>query len=1060
MGQFYEANPAFDILTFNFLDSEAVSELHMEAASMLSLLDKLKSYQRLLRLYPSVPVAETLISENINSSVKIANLSQSSFVKNFAPEFGADGTEIAQKVYNTALHVNNKIMHLVASARGLSSTASFTNMLANNVHEDVTKTFENLPSYKDFFGSLDYCTCSECKSIFGAAAYLVDLLRIIDKGITQPNTGILDGLHFFDRRPDIETIELTCENTNTLIPYLEIVNRLLTNTLGSYLKESNSLLAGNVNLTLANTYYPFNLPFQLPLQQVETVVDNKNVLLSEIDAVLSKDPSMTAGQARKLLKLSIETLNNLKSQNAGTLADIVSKNYGITVTSGNLAGLDQVPTFLTQSGLALMDLERLLTQNLSAKEIFDVTGAYTPSVFGPNLTLQQEGSSITGTYGSDGTLKGAIDGQVVRGQWKSATQAPPAENGDFEFTFTADGASFTGKWSKGMGMPWEASAWDGTLNGSSTQGIIPHSLFINGTLPDKQYLQIIAGASVDTIAGQSLQTLDRLNRFIRLSGLLDWSYADLNWILTTLGTQDITDSTFLEIAKIKKSIDKYNLDLNLLSCLWFDIKTIGMGQGAESAAPFDRIFNSQTIIQQTGKTYHPAISASATSFVNPLYKDQSALFVINQKLYDASNPDQQTQQRAAQGQTVISGIPASQNDVLSVALAAFGNVATIELTVSNLSTLYRHIMLAKQLNTTIDRYVLLLKLLGYGTGSGVNFTISAILNRDEVLRILDISQKIQASGFTVYDIDYLCNQTADAPISPYVNNGYRVSDLPSFLAALSVVLSGSACQKNSFAYNSLPSDYSAQIFTRLVSLGVISSSGLIVKDATTLTNEDWESIFVGDFIQNTDFIYDDDTDGISEDDSEKIFDDLVTQGILDTSGLIIKVLSAIDWNSILIGETPAKLDAAQQAYVLSVMQDEQTNLDADQKAFVISKLQSLQAHQSELFANQMGAFFGVTEDIASLAIDTVRGNNQAYLQIFIVAPNTAPTPDAKAFILNVSKSLMLQRVLALSKTQYASVCLCPNAYGLSAQNVYSLVSILEIAALKSLLESFGDTDKK
>lgn len=1056
MEQFYENNPGFDILTFNFLNPDSVSALRLPETGAEDFLERLKSYQRLLRLYPSVSVADTLISEDINSSVKIANLSQSVFIGKFGPKFGADGNEIARKIYNAAVDTNTKIMHLVSTARGISSGGSFSNMLANNVSEQVRKVFEDLPSYQDFFGSLDYCSCDECKSIFGAAAYLVDLLRIIEKGITQPNTGILDGLHFFDRRPDIKKIELTCENTNNLIPYLQIVNNLLAETLKNYLTQNNSLMNNDVYLTLANTYYPFNLPFHLPLQQIETVLDNKNILLSDVEAVFSKDSAMSANQARKVLGLSIETLENLKSHDANSLPAIVSKNYGVTVTSGNLAGLDQVPTFLAQTGLALTDLEQLLTENLNAKEFFDVTGLYTTTVFGPDLTLRQTGSSIIGTYGTDGKLKGSIDGTVVRGQWMSASQAPPATNGDFEFTFTTDGASFSGKWSKGLGMPWETSAWNGTLNGSSTQGIIPHSLFINSILPAKQYLQIVPGDSVDTIAGQSIETLDRLNRFIRLSGLLGWSYADLNWILTTLNSQDISDSTFLDLAKIKQCIDKYNLDLNLLSCLWFDIKTIGLGQGFESQAPFDQIFNSPTIIQQTGKTYHPAIAASSTSFVNPLYKDETYLFVINLKLYEGSNPDPATKQRVANGQIIIKGIPASQDDILKVAAAAFGEVETIELTVSNLSTLYRHIMLARQLNTTIDRYLVLFKLLDFIDTSGGISTIKAILDRDEVLLLLKTFRRIQNSGFTVYDIDYLLNQTIDNPVSPYVNNGYKLSDLPAFLSSLSFILTGSAAQENSFTFNSLTSDDSAQIFTRLVSFEVIGSTGLVIKDAATLTNENWETIFIGQYIQRFDFVYESFEHGISRDDSKTIFDDLIKQGILDESGLIVNVLSAIDWNSILIGSTPAKLDPVQQEFVLDTLQDAQQNLDDDQKTFVISKLQSLQTHQAELFANQIGAFFGVTEDIASKAIDTVRGKNEAYLEIFIVAPNAPPTAAAKTFILNVSKSLMLQRIPALTLKQFSSICLTPDAYILP--NVMD--SILDIANLKSVMESFSDTDNK
>lgn len=984
LDSFYKNNPDFDVLTFDFHNKESLAGLSIPESDKNETTKELMAYQRLLRLYPDASVAQRLISDNIDSSIKITAISQSVFIKTYGPKFGPNGPEIARKIYTAAMHSKAKVMHLVASVKNVAGSSNFNALLFNHISDDVTKTFEDLSSYQDFFGSLDYCDCEECKSIFGPAAYLVDLLRIIDKGITQPNSNISDGLHLFDRRPDLQTIELTCENTNHIVPYLEIVNNILKGALETSLKQENKLVGGDAYLTLANTYYPFNLPFNLPLQQIDAVMDNKKVLLSDIALVLSKDAAISNDEARKILKLSVETLNNLKSQDPATLAGVVSSNYGLAVSDSDLKGLDQVDTYLEQSGLSLTDLKQLLTQNLSAKECFDVSGGYTPTLFGPNLTLKQDGSSITGTYGIDGALKGTIDGLVAKGQWHSETQALPSQKGDFEFTFTASGGAFTGKWSKGLGMPWENTAWNGSLNGTSTQGIIPHSLFINGTLPEKQYLQIKPGNNNDTIAGQSLGTLDRLNRFIRLSRAIGWSYADLNWILKTLGAQDITDSTFLELAKIKQCIDKYGLDLNLLSCLWFDIKTIGMGPGPESEAPFDRIFNTQTIIQQTGSAYHPTIAASSTSFVNPLYKDQVVLFVVDQQLYKTSDLTPATKQQVSQGQIVIKGIPASQDDVLAIAVAAFGKVATIDLTVSNMSTLYRHVMLAKQLNITVDRYVQLLKLLGYGNNSDGSFAINAILDRDEVLSLFKTAQKIQSAGFTVYDIDYLCNQTNDAPISPFVNPGYKKSALPEFLSTIRTLLTGSKCQKDSFTYNSLTGDDSEQIFNGFVALGFINSSGLIVKDLATLT--------------------------------------------------------AADWNSIQIGDPKTTL------------------LDAARQAFVLSKLETLQAHQASLFANQVGAFFGVKEDIASLAIEAARGSDQAYLQIFITVPDPTSTAAAEKFILSVSKGLMLQRLLALPVAEFSSICLCPNAYGLSAQNDFSMASVLAIANLKPAIQAFGDTD--
>src|SRR6185437_7360066 len=75
----------------------------------------------------------------------------------------------------------------------------------------------------------DYCSCDECRSVLGAAAYLVDLLRIIDAYVTQPNSATLPaGFTFADRRPDIGGIPLTCAATNDTFPMLRVVIERLT----------------------------------------------------------------------------------------------------------------------------------------------------------------------------------------------------------------------------------------------------------------------------------------------------------------------------------------------------------------------------------------------------------------------------------------------------------------------------------------------------------------------------------------------------------------------------------------------------------------------------------------------------------------------------------------------------------------------------------------------------------------------------------------------------------------------------------------------------------------
>jgi hypothetical protein len=74
------------------------------------------------------------------------------------------------------------------------------------------------------------------------------------------------------------------------------------------------------------------------------------------------------------------------------------------------------------------------------------------------MTLRQSGNRVEGTYAyADGRLRGTVSGRVLRGTWDEApSRVAPDEAGDFEFTLSADGKSWTGRWRFAEpGDPWK-----------------------------------------------------------------------------------------------------------------------------------------------------------------------------------------------------------------------------------------------------------------------------------------------------------------------------------------------------------------------------------------------------------------------------------------------------------------------------------------------------------------------------------------------------------------------------------------------------------------------------
>lgn len=82
------------------------------------------------------------------------------------------------------------------------------------------------PTVRGMFGDLDDCVCRPCESVLGQGAYLVDLLNLLKREVVVRGTtgaGLQTGLDLMRaRRPDILDLELSCENSEVLLPHVDL----------------------------------------------------------------------------------------------------------------------------------------------------------------------------------------------------------------------------------------------------------------------------------------------------------------------------------------------------------------------------------------------------------------------------------------------------------------------------------------------------------------------------------------------------------------------------------------------------------------------------------------------------------------------------------------------------------------------------------------------------------------------------------------------------------------------------------------------------------------------
>ena len=231
-------------------------------------LKRLQIVQALSARPEDIPILQ---KANLASAFQVSSIPRASFVRALAGKLG--GAEAAQQIHEHAMRVRARNDHAlvtmlqttrgtgIAAIDGGQTMEDRKKVLAKKLNDAVTAGTSPSPSPKTaviknssngppsatappvidletLFGSLDYCECSDCQSVLSPAAYFVELLQFLrnnnldwDK-TTYPNSGV-DGIsntvleHLFARRPDLGCLELTCENTNTILPYIDLANEIM-----------------------------------------------------------------------------------------------------------------------------------------------------------------------------------------------------------------------------------------------------------------------------------------------------------------------------------------------------------------------------------------------------------------------------------------------------------------------------------------------------------------------------------------------------------------------------------------------------------------------------------------------------------------------------------------------------------------------------------------------------------------------------------------------------------------------------------------------------------------
>lgn len=371
----------------SFFKSHAGARTGLTDAEFTTAEKHITALQRVYQITPSNEAMLVLWALGMKSAYDVMAYVESAFTKLYAAKYlelykVAPTQAESRLVYRKATQVSSVTYNLFSIAKKFDSElpvygVSAPAQLRESAKNELIKHF---PTMESLFGSMDFCECEHCRSVLSPAAYLVDLLQFID-----PEPDVLENTltsskvrhgnqdytakykkpydALIERRPDLPYIPLTCENTNTALPYIDLVNEVLEYyvahdkldaaaahdtgdaTTPELLAEPQNIIREAYDKVRA-AQYPLTLPFDLWIETVRAFCDYFEVPLWRVLEVLrASDDLFVPAQVYDRAGVFLESLG-LSPTEAALFTDFdplaagkLYKIFGYATTGPGIADL-------------------------------------------------------------------------------------------------------------------------------------------------------------------------------------------------------------------------------------------------------------------------------------------------------------------------------------------------------------------------------------------------------------------------------------------------------------------------------------------------------------------------------------------------------------------------------------------------------------------------------------------------------------------------------------------------------------------------------------------------
>ena len=680
--------------------------------------EQLRTFQRLHRMTGSSKETIALAGKGIHSAQKIVSMDRQKFAEQNKEILTS---ERANEIYNKAETIHATALALFSENATGMNRIGMEALPRVDSEKQASLAAGSIPDWETLFGTFDLCACKECASVHGPSAYLVDILQFL----VERNASAA----LFARRPDLGEIELSCENTNTPLPVIDLVNEILENAVAPPPQFAPINLAPALEADLVQTIATpaLTAAFTPPLQasaRVEILVPGKRWRIW--------DESFAYGVVKEGAALKVTTRSR---QTTGTAAE----RRAIAQYRNNAAYLElarSVHPWTLPFDLAREEATVFLTHlGASRRDLIEALRPV-PEPFSPNeavnVLLAAEGLGLSDTE------RRIIVGEVL---------TPPRQPGEFwgfaSGTNPVTALSTVRKILDRSGLTYAEleellSTW--FVNPAATLKISPR--------PNEP---------VDTcdttklrVTGLTVEVLTRIQQFVRLWRKLGWTITEVDRSIRALAsdpnTPRLTNELLVRLEHLRTLSYILRIPIAHALAMWKPIDT------------------------QEPKSLYRSLFYNATVF-----KPQDDVFRLR--------PDGK---ELAQTGVLLTAQSAALQAVFRLNADAFARLVALtdgNLSLANLSIFFRHATLARQLGLTVEDLLTAIQLTGLDP-------FRSDRSQDS-LRFIDAVRAVRSSSFTLRQLDYFIRHRFN-PTSSFVSDDSALGEtLTSLRSSLLNVQSGS-----------------------------------------------------------------------------------------------------------------------------------------------------------------------------------------------------------------------------------------------------------------------------